>query len=220
MLFKRNQIEEAISRMLEPGSLEPTSELRTRLKRLLETDRGLGRDPSSAESKNAHYAFYSAEAPGRGAEVWFSEYEAFALLNGLLLMKHGWPQSFAVAVLRRVRCELEEQHKRILAQDPKVLFDQEAIRRNARAGDAVFDNTDPVLLTIITKSGATSHEQDEPYACAICRGMGEAANFGAASGGSVNARTTFDVVGMAHRLSQALSRTKPRRRGRGTIEAE
>jgi len=37
--YKRNQIEEAISGVLEPRSLEPTSELRTRLKRLLETDR-------------------------------------------------------------------------------------------------------------------------------------------------------------------------------------
>jgi hypothetical protein len=101
-----------------------------------------------------------------------------------------------------------------------VLFDEEAIRRNARAGDAVFDNTDPVLLTIITKSGVTSNEQDEPYACAVCRGMEEAANFGWASGGSVNARTMFDVVGAAHHLSLALSRTKPRRRGRGTIKAE
>ena len=131
--FKRNQIEEAISHMLEPRSPEPTSELRTRLKRLLETDRALGRDTSSADPKDAHYAFYSAEAPGSGVEVWFSGYEAFALLNGLLLMKHGWPQSFAVAVLRRVRPELEKQHERILAQDPKSLFDQEAILRNARA---------------------------------------------------------------------------------------
>ena len=39
--FKRNQVEEAISRVLEPPSPEPTSDLRTRLKRLLDTDRAL-----------------------------------------------------------------------------------------------------------------------------------------------------------------------------------
>ena len=215
MLLKRNQIEEAVSHMLEPRSPEPTSELRTRLKRLLETDRALARDTGSADLKGAHYAFYSAEAPGRGVEVWFSEYEAFALLYGLLLMKHGWPQSFAVVLLRRVRPELEKQHKRILAQDPQLLFDQEAIRRNARPGDAAFDNTDPVLLTIVTKSGVTSNEQDEPYACAVCRGMGEAANFAKASGSPANAWTMFEVVTAAHRLSLELSRTKPRHRGRG-----
>ncbi len=214
-MFKRNQIEEAISHMLEPRSPEPTSELRTRLKRLLETDRALGRDRGSTDPKYAHYAFYSAEAPGSGVEVWFSEYEAFALLNGLLLMEHGWPQSFAVAVLRRVRPELEKQHNRILAQDPKLLFDQEAIFRNARAGDMAFDNTDPVLLVIITKSGVRKKEQDEFYACAVCRGVGEAVDFGRATRGSVNGLTMFEVVGAAHHLSQALSCTKPRRRGRG-----
>jgi hypothetical protein len=212
--FKRNQVEEAISNMLEPGSREPTSELRSRMKRLLERDRGLDRATDTARPKDSHFAFYSAEAPGSGVEIWFSEYEAFALLIGLLLMKHGWPQSFAVAVMRRVRPELEKQHHRILAQDPQSLFDQEAIRRNARPGDAAFDNTDPVLLTIITKSGVTSNEQDEPYACAVCRGMEEAVNFAGASGSAV-AWTMIDVVGVAHRLSQALSRMKPRRRGRG-----
>jgi hypothetical protein len=42
------------------------------------------------------------------------------------------------------------------------LYRECAIRPNARAGDAVFDNTNPVLFTIITKSGATSTEVDEP----------------------------------------------------------
>jgi hypothetical protein len=99
--YKRNQIEEAISGVLEPRSPEPTSELRTRLKRLLETDRALGRVPRCADPERANFAFYSAEAPGSGVEVWFSEYEAFALLNGLRLMGHGWPQGFAVSVMRR-----------------------------------------------------------------------------------------------------------------------
>ena len=211
--YKRNQVEEAISHMLEAGSREPTSELRSRIKRLLETDRGLGRAVDSADPKDSHYAFYSAEAPGSGVEIWFSEYEAFALLIGLFLMKPGWPQSFSVAVMRRLRPELEKHHARILSQDPQSLFDQEAIRRNARAGDAAFDNTDPVLLTIITKS--TSNEQDEPFACAVCRGMGEAANFARANGSPANAWTIFEVVSAAHRLSQELSLTKPRRRGRG-----
>ena len=79
--FKRNQVEEAISRVFEPLSPEPTLNLRTRMKRLLDTDRALGRDRRSNDPKVAHYAFYSDEAPGSGREVWFSEYECFALLN-------------------------------------------------------------------------------------------------------------------------------------------
>ena len=43
MQFKRNQVEAAISRVVEPGSAKPSSELRTRMKRLRETDRALGR---------------------------------------------------------------------------------------------------------------------------------------------------------------------------------
>jgi hypothetical protein len=43
MSFKRNQIEEAIAHLFVPNCQEPPSELRTRIKRLLELDRSLGR---------------------------------------------------------------------------------------------------------------------------------------------------------------------------------
>ena len=80
-MFKRNQVEEAIALVFEPGSAKPTSELRTRLKRLLETDRGLDRNKRSADPERANFAFYSTDAPGRGVENWFSDYDAFALLT-------------------------------------------------------------------------------------------------------------------------------------------
>jgi hypothetical protein len=211
--YKRNQVEEAISGVLEPRSQEPTAELRTRLKRLLETDRALGRVPRSADPERANYAFYSAEAPGSGVEVWFSEYEAFALLNGLRLMGHGWPQGFAVSVMRRVRPELEKQHARTLKQDPTTLFDREAIRRNAREGDMAFNNTDPVLLTIVSKSGLTPDEQREPQACAVCRGAREAMQFAWGVGKGTGAWTMFELVNVAHDLSKALACTEPRHRG-------
>src|SRR5437879_5179055 len=139
--FKRNQVEAAISAVLEPRSAEPSAELRIRLKRLLETDRALGRNLRSSDPEKSNYAFYSADPPGSGVEIWFSRYEAFALLNGLQLMQHGWPQSFPVSVLRRVRVELEREHNRILTMDKKSLFDQNTIRRNARPGDAAFNVT-------------------------------------------------------------------------------
>jgi hypothetical protein len=213
--YKRNQIEEAISAVLDPPSRQPTSELRTRIKRLLETDRALGRVLRSADPERANYAFYSADAPGSGVEVWFSEYEAFALLSGLRLMAHGWPQGFAASVMRRVRPELEKQHARILKQDTKLLFDQEMIRRNAKAGDMAFDNTDPVLLAIVSKQGATPNEQGDPHGCAICRGPKEAMKFAREASAGVGAWTMFELVTIAHRFSAALGRTEPRHRGRG-----
>ena len=213
--YKRNQIEAAISSVLEPRLKEPSSELRTRLKRLLETDRVVGRVPRSGNPERANYAFYSAEAPGSGVEVWFSEYEAFALLNGLRLMMHGWPQGFAVSIMRRVRPELEKQHVRILKQDRNWLFDQQAIRQKAKEGDMAFDNRDPVLLTIVSKPGAAAGAQGQPHRCAICRGPNEAARFASEGHVGGSAWTMFELVGVAHRLSEKLAVTEPRRRGRG-----
>src|SRR4051812_28096277 len=67
--YKRNQVEEALSRLLEPKTRDPSTELRSRVKRLLETDREMGRSPRSSEPEKSSYAFYSADAPGSGVEV-------------------------------------------------------------------------------------------------------------------------------------------------------
>jgi hypothetical protein len=210
--YKRNQFEEAISRVLEP-SREPASKLRTRLKRLLDTDRALGREPQSTDAEDANYAFYSDEAPGSGVEVWFSEYEAFALLTGLRLMGHEWPQSFAVSVMRRVRPQLEKEHARILRQDVKKLFDQDEIRRNARPGDMALDNTDPVFLTIFSRRDVSNNRTVE---CSIRRGVKEAWDFVRKEHGNFGpgAVTMFELATTTHHLSRELARTEPRRRGR------
>jgi hypothetical protein len=178
------------------------------LKRLLETDRGLGRSKRSADPERANFAFYSVEAPGRGVEIWFSDYEAFALLVGLQLMQHGWPQGFTVGVLRRVRPELEIHFARSLKQDPAALFDQQLITRRARPGDIVVYNTDPVFLAI--RSG-----NREDYSAAICRGQAELMGF-VRSQGIAQPWTVFELVNSAHALSSELARTKPRKRGRGS----
>jgi hypothetical protein len=214
--FKRNQVEEAISRIVEPGSLKPSAGLRTRIKRLLETDRSLDQKSGLGTNERREFAFFSGESPGSGTEVWFSGYEAFAVLIGLLLMAHGWPQSFAVTVLRQVRPEMEREHSMTLSQDPKWLFDREGIRRKAQEGDFAVDNQDPVLLTIVSQPGGSSSDQAGPIACRAKRGFAEALRFArdvqAESRGAV---TFFDVVGLAHRLSGARAQTRPRNRGRG-----
>jgi hypothetical protein len=43
MSFKRNQVEEAIARISVANYQKPPSELRTRIKRLLDLDRSMGR---------------------------------------------------------------------------------------------------------------------------------------------------------------------------------
>jgi hypothetical protein len=210
--YKRNQVEEAISHLLEPKSLQPTQGLRTKVKRLLEADRAAH---ASEGDNGGDFAFFSAEPPGRGVEIWFSSYEAFALLTGLRLMGHGWPQGQAVSVMRGVRSALEEEHGRILLQDPNWLFDQEAIRKNARAGDHAFDNQDPVLLTIVSGAVNRSGQQAAPPACKICRGPAEAQAFFQEASGMSGAMTMFELTTLAHRLAWELAKTEPRSRGRG-----
>jgi hypothetical protein len=211
--FKRNQVEEAISAVLEPRSLGLNPELRARLKRLLEADRALGRDPRSSIAERANYAFFGAEPPGTGVEVEFSGYDAFALLNGLRLMGHKWPQGFAVSIMRRVRPDLEKEHRRILGQDEKELFDQEAIRRNAKPGAMAVDNTDPVFLTIVSRSGANG--EGDNFDCAIRQGVREAMAFHWKPRPHAGAFSMFELATAAHWLSKALARTEPRHRGRG-----
>jgi hypothetical protein len=184
--------------------------LRTKVKRLLEADRSLR---ASAGSGAGDFAFFSAEPPGRGVEIWFSAYEAFALLTGLRLMAHGWPQGQAVSVMRGVRPALEQEHRRILQLDPSWLFDQKAIRKNARAGDHAFDNQDPVLLTLV--SGAADHSgQGADPMSKICRGPAEAHAFFQKVGAMSGALTMFELTTSAHRLAGQLAKTEPRSRGR------
>ena len=209
-MFKRNQIEEAIACVLEPGAVKPSSEMRTRLKRLLETDRGLGRTKRSTDPERANFAFYSLDAPGRGGENWFSDYDAFALLIGLQLMRHGWPQGFAVAVLRRVKPELETQHARILKQNPVVLFDPQLISPRAKSGDFVVQNTDPVFLAIISRD---REDRSDPNPAAIFRGQDQLMRF-INTEGVGKGWTMFELVNSVHALSLALAKTRPRRRGR------
>jgi hypothetical protein len=209
-MFKRNQLEEAIALVYEPGLAKPSSEIRTQLKRLLETDRSLGRNKRSSDPEKANFAFYGVDTPGRGTENYFSEYEAFALLTCLRLMRHGWPQARAVALLRGVRPGLEKHHARILKQDPVTLFDERSIRQRAQPGTLAVDNTDPVFLVITSRD-----QQGRPGAnsAAICRGQEELVRFIRALG-SAKPWTALELVNSMHDLSSVLANIRPRRRGR------
>jgi hypothetical protein len=210
-MFKRNQVEEAVACVLEPGSAKPSSELRTRLKRLLETDRALGRNKRSPDPERANFAFYGMDAPGRGIENWFTGYEAFALLTGLRLMREGWPQGLVVAVLRRVKPDLERHHTRVLNENISVLFDNDLVRQQARAGDLGVSNADPVFLVINSKD--REHDPGGNRA-AICQGQVKLTGLIKALGPG----QTWNVMELGtsiYALSWALAKTVPRKRGRG-----
>jgi hypothetical protein len=210
-MFKRNQIEEAIACVLEPGPAKPSSEMRTRLRRLLETDRGLGRSKRSPDSERANFAFSSMDPPGRGLESWFSGYEAFALLTGLRLMRQGWPQRLVVAVLRRVKPDLERHHARILRQNPTGFLNNEHVRQHARPGSLAVRNIDPMFLVINAQD--REHAADTQPA-AICQGQAELMGF-IKTWGPDRTWTVTELGTSIHALSLALSKTVPRKRGRG-----
>jgi hypothetical protein len=215
-LYKRNQVEEAISRTFGEQSGKPSSHLKTRVKRLLDTDRGPRRKARSRDPGRANYAFYSGGRPGKGIEVWFSDYEAFALMTGLRLLEHGWPQSFVVRMLRHLRPELEREHARILKQRPTELFDQKEIMKNAKPGNLYVDNTDPVFLTVISRQGDPdgARRRSVLVTGAVCRGQEQLFAFLREQRASSSSLT--ELATPAHQLFSELSRVEPRKRGRGS----
>jgi hypothetical protein len=198
--YKRNQIELAISRAVGFSSSRPPMELRHRLKRLLDTDRALVRNSGLA------YAFYAGHAPGSGVEVWFSAYEAFALLVAFKLLEHGFPQQKAVLALRRIRPALEPEHKRMLKLDRRALFNQDALERSP--GQMAVSSTDPVFLVIRTQEKRAAKSLE---AIRICHGEIELMQFIKATLASY---TIFELTRSAHLLDDHLAKTEPSHRGR------
>jgi hypothetical protein len=203
--YKRNQVEDAFGGLSGDGLGRPSTELLTRTKRLLDTDRALGLRSRSDEPELQRYAFFSSASPGKGAEVEFSNYEAFALLIGLQMLNHKWPQKYVVETLRRLRPTLQKQHRKILNQDPVKLFDERQIGLSARAGDLASVTTTPVFLLIWSDQGTSPCAEvfDDPGA-AYARILEKAGR----------SSTWIELTRLAHVLSDQLSKSLPRNRGR------
>jgi hypothetical protein len=177
------------------------------VKRLLEIDRGRGRNRRSRDPEEAHFAFYSTNMPGRGHENRFTAFECFALLTGLRLMGHGWPQGTVVGLLRRLRPELEKHHARILRQPASILSDEQQ-RLAARPGDVAVGNLEPLFLVVVSEQGRRGTRS-----VALCRGQREVFELYHKFGPGY-AFTLTEVATSVHALSSALAQTRPRPRGR------
>jgi hypothetical protein len=210
--FKRNQAAEAISGAVGQGAV-PSTALRTEMKRLLDTDRSVDVILRSNDPEHANYAFYSGESPGRGTEVWFSEYEIFALRLGLDLMEHGWPQATVISILRRARRDLEPMHAQILQWNPTDLFDEKKILEAAKPGALAVSTTRPVHLVISSRKGRPIQQssdktreiavlEEDKLMPFILREVGIS-------------HTMIELTRMAHNLHKTLMTTKPSKRGRG-----
>ena len=213
MLFKRNQLEEAIGRVAARPLSEKQESLEIKLKRLLETDRKLGRTQRSKDPERANYAFFSTDGPGRGSEVLFSEYEAFALYSGLRLLEHGWPQGSAVTILRRARAPLEAKHAEILRRDASKIFDEEGIVAEAQPGSLAVGTTEPVFLVVGSKMGRPIQREIDPTRRVKILENHELVQFLRREALSAS---MFELVRPAHALRSALLKTAPSKRGRAS----
>ena len=209
--FKRNQIEAAISKVVLDRDGHPPTELLHRLKRLLDKDRTLGRKPRSTDPEQATYAFYAGEAPGSGIEIWFSGYEAFALLVALNLLEHGFPQEKTVLALRNIRADLEREHKRMLKLDPKKLFDQDALEGAASPGQMVMNSTDPTFLVIKTEKTRAASGSRPLKAITLRRGERDLMLYMKAA---IASYTILELTTPAHLLEHHLATSEPIQRGR------
>ena len=214
MFFKRNQIEEAILRTLGIKDDARSRDLKLKIKRLLVTDRRLGRGKGSSNRADGGYAFYTRKPRGSGVEVMFSNYEAFAVLAALIVLEHGIPQAKVVSILRAVRSDLEIAHRETLRKDRRELFDPKGVQATARPGMIAVDNTAPVFLAFVKLDarGGRVHAY-----ISVCRGLFELSSFLNKYAVPGSGATHFEFVSLMRDLATNLSQTRPISRGRSTV---
>ena len=72
-----------------------------------------------------------------------------------------------VRIMRRVRKDLHNEHRDIMQKDVRRLFDQEALRREARPGLMVTNSTDPAFLAI-TAAESLSRRESKRALSGLC----------------------------------------------------
>jgi hypothetical protein len=213
MRYKRNQVEEAIVRALGAEGAR-VDQLKLKMKRLLVTDRRLGRGKRSDHKAAHRYAFYSQRPQGSGVEVMFSGYEAFALLAALIILEHGIPQAKVVSILQEIRSDFEAAHRDTLQKDPKELFDPQLVRSMARADLLAVDNTAPVFLAFVKLDIGKGRVH---AFITVCRGLDGLAKFLKEHSVPGSGATFFEFARLMLTVANILSQTRPIKRGRSTI---
>jgi hypothetical protein len=221
-MFTRGQIEWAIAQATGqtqgPGG-EPRHDLKMKLKRLLDLDRKKGVDAAKPWAEFRRFAFLEGGLPGKGLAISYTRYDAFALLLGLRLLGGNVPQMAVIRLLRRIRPELEWEHKRALHVAPERLAQSKhGLGHKVKEGLMVEDSRKMVFLALPAGAGAEllyrrSHENSLELAN-IARSPAELV--------SVVAHLTlvsppvlvFELINPAHQLAWWLENAPVIRRGR------
>ena len=208
--YKRNQLEEAVIRTL--GAIDARArDLKLKIKRLLLTDRRLGRSRRSDHGTN-RYAFFGAKPQGTGTEVLFTGYEVFAVMAAIIVLEHGIPQAKVASILRELRSDFEAAHRDTLQMDPKVLFDPQAVQKSG--GLLVVDNTAPIFLAFVKLDIGKGRVH---AFISVCRGLDELGKFLKEHSILGSGATHFEFARLIHTLAANLSQTHPVKRGRSTV---
>ncbi len=110
--YKRNQVDGALWRVFAPNRVAPVSrKFLTRVKRLLELDRGSG-------GSGVGYAFFDTAPTGLGSETQYSSFNVFCMALGLDLLDSGYKQSEIVYLLQQIRPDLERQYQLVQRRPP------------------------------------------------------------------------------------------------------
>lgn len=220
--FKRDQVERAIARIFHAYEVNgaPTPRLRADIRRLLEVDRNLG--ATQGPNPDVSYAFYRAPPPGKGAEIAWSAYDAFALMIGVRLLRSEFPQRAAVEFLRMGRRPLKHEFERILSMAPEARRPNLAgkgaqLTSDLRSGVLVRDPEQMVFLvfeaaeirpTTVIGEGAEQHMLNIRRSSKELLGsMTEFSHRGAVA-------TVLELVNSAYQLVAWLNHFPAPRRGR------
>ncbi|GJE61111.1 hypothetical protein [Methylobacterium trifolii] len=220
--YKRDQVEGAVAcssgETLFDRHQRPTR-LKVDLKRLLDLDRAQAEDLHPAVSPR--YAFHNGPPPGRGTDVVYGTYDAYALLIGLRLLRGGLPQGRAVSFMREIREPLEALLAKTLLKEPGQVRQDlgEAELLNAvRSGHLIGEAEEMVFLVMLAGESAQAFEitakSGETVSGNICFGSPDLLGHMVGASHNGNAAIVVELVNAAHRLRHYLERAPTRTRGR------
>ena len=202
MTYKSNQVVQGIS--VVTGETASDNQVR----RLLDFDRELDTNPRAKDPEKANYAFFTRRPLGSGADVLFSEYEAFSLLTAWRLHEHGFTQGSAVSIMRRARPMLEPAHRAILQRDPNEASPPET----PKEGSIAVGVSEPIFLVVGSKKGRPY--QQESDSTRMVRVLNHADAMKEMRREAGPSWSLFELVCGAQALHRALLKTTPSRRGR------
>lgn len=222
--YKRGQVIwaswKAITLYKGSGSLEPPSVFRTRIKRVLELDRG--KPPSDLD---APYAFTGSEYPGTGYDLAFTEFDTFYIAWAMVMLDCGMKQADIVWLLRHIRADAIDEHEFIMS-GPRA--DRQLRRANKDTDRPTFERNgnryvDPRVFALIRKIGLVEVFpllQKEPkqiplfYPPEFCRGIEVYTALFKNFGISYHHVHVFELGHLAWAVNDFLAKAPEVRRGR------